>query len=139
MRNDLFSKHLEWAEGRRAFPYMDSVGKITIGVGRNLDDRGLSQLEIDLLKSNDMASAVEDASTLPYFAELDDVRQVVIADMVFNMGIKRFRGFINTNKALESHDYERAANEMVDSRWYRQTKRRAVRNVEMMRTGRWIE
>ena len=107
MNRQLFSDHLEWAEGRRPFPYEDSVGKVTIGVGRNLDDRGLSDKEIDTLKENDMQIAIHQASLLPYWNELDDVRKVVIADMVFNLGIRRFKGFVRTNEALEQHDYER--------------------------------
>lgn len=137
MRHDLFSEHLEWSEGRRAFPYEDTVDKLTIGVGRNLTDRGLSDDEINYLKENDMALAVQGAMTLPYFRDLDEVRQVVVADMVFNLGLRRWKGFVRANEALAERDYERAADEMVDSKWYRQTKRRAVRNVELMRTGVW--
>lgn len=137
MRRDLFSEHLEWAEGRRAYPYEDSVGKLTIGVGRNLEDRGLRPDEIDLMKKNDMAEAEREASGLPYWQKLGDIRRVVVADMVFNLGLSRFVGFVRTNEALAAGDYDRAAAEMIDSKWYRQTGRRAKRLVEVMRSGQW--
>lgn len=132
-----FSAHLSWAEGRRPYPYVDSVGKTSIGVGRNLDDKGLRECEIDFLLENDIAEALDEAEKLPYFNELDNVRQLIVADMVFNMGLPRFKGFIKTNKALEDGDYQLAAEEMKDSKWFRQTGRRAYRLVTAMKTGVW--
>lgn len=133
-----FAAHLEWAEDRRRFPYEDTVGKVTIGCGRNLDDVGLSDDEIDLMLRNDINRALADASRLPYWARLDDVRQIVVADMLFNLGAARFSGFVRTNAALAAGDYEMAADEMIDSKWYRQTGRRARRLVEAMRSGKWV-
>lgn len=135
---DTFKAHLEWAEDRRPFPYEDSVGKTTIGVGRNLDDRGLSDEEIDFLCMNDMRIAVDAAKSLVYWGELNEARRLVICDMIFNMGMRRFRGFVRTNAALRIHDYQWAADEMKDSRWYRQTGRRAQRLEAVMRSGEWL-
>lgn len=133
-----FRHHLILSEGRRKFPYEDTVGKTSIAVGRNLDDVGLSDDEIDLMLNNDMQRAIADAGTLPYYENLDEVRQMVICDLVFNMGLTRFRdGFIRTNQALIEGDYERAADELVDSKWYRQVGVRGRRNVAMMRTGEY--
>lgn len=134
-----FREHLEWAEGRVRFPYEDSVGKISIGVGRNLDDKGLSNQEIDFLLANDMADAVQDASTFSYFYRLCDTRQLVIADLCFNLGLAKFRKFVKTHAALERGDFEGAADELVDSRWYAQVGRRAKKLVRAMRTGEWRE
>jgi len=61
----------------------------------------------------------------------------VILDMVFNMGLKRFKGFVKTNWALEGGQYPRAAAEMYDSKWRRQTGRRADRLIKAMHTGEW--
>ena len=130
--------HLEWAEGRRQFPYEDTVGKTSIGVGRNLDDRGLRDDEIDLMLDNDIHEATEQASTLPYYRSLNGPRRMVVSDMIFNMGLSRFLSFIKTNRALSAHDYDAAADEMVDSKWYRQTGRRAALLVLIMRTGEYI-
>lgn len=138
MRLDWFSDHLEWAEGRRRFAYEDSVGVVTVGVGRNLEDVGLSDDEIDLLKSNDMQRAISDAQGLEYWDLLNDARKVVVADLCFNLGITRFKGFIRTNEALACGDWETAADELIDSKYYRQTGRRAKRNVNVMRTGEWV-
>ena len=132
-----FRDHLEWAEDRRQFPYEDSVGKLSIGVGRNLDDKGLRNDEIDLMLNNDIAEAIKECEKLAYFDGLDPVRQLVVADMVFNMGLPRFTGFVRTNKALLAKNYVKAAAEMVDSKWYRQTGRRAHRLVKAMHTGIW--
>lgn len=134
---DDLKKHLEWAEGRRKFPYEDIVGKLSIAVGRNLDDRGLRDDEIDLMLKNDMHEAASEAMKLPYFCKLNDARQLVIVDMIFNMGLPRFLGFVNTNAALEAGDFETAANEMIDSKWYRQTGRRAQVLAALMRSGEW--
>ena len=125
----------EWAEARRKFPYEDSVGKLTIGVGRNLEDRGLSEDEIDYLLSNDQKSAYEDAETFEWFKDLDPVRASIVVDMIFNMGLSRFSGFVKTIEALQRKDWMEAAKEMQDSRWFRQTGRRAVALVRAMATG----
>lgn len=132
---DEWSKHLDWAEGVRNFPYEDSVGKLTIGVGRNLDDVGLSGEEIRMLKKNDMQHVMRECLNLPYWDELNDARKMVVADMVFNLGMPRFKGFVYTNEALKRGDYIDAAAEMVDSKWYRQTGRRAIKLVDMMVSG----
>lgn len=132
---DLHKRFAEWAEDRRNFPYEDSVGRLTIGIGRNLEDNGLSNEEVDTLFFNDHENACRDAEQFEWFHGLDPIRRMVIIDMIFNMGISRFRGFINTIKALEAGDYRRAAMEMQDSRWYRQVGRRAKPLVRAMATG----
>lgn len=132
-----FWDHLEWAEGRRHMPYKDSVGKLTIGVGRNLDDRGLRDDEIDLMKTNDIDEVLQQAAKLPYWENLNWPRQLVIADMLFNLGLTRFNGFKKLQQAIIARDYDWAADEMIDSRWYRQTGRRARKLVDAMLTGEW--
>ena len=135
---EAFAEHLEWAEGRERYLYTDSVGKKSIGVGRNLDDKGLRDTEIDFLLENDIAEALDECEKLSYWRGLDSVRQLVVADMVFNMGLPRFGKFVNTNKALSAGEFEWAADEMVDSKWYKQTGRRAIKLVKAMRTGEWV-
>lgn len=125
----------EWAESRRKFPYEDSVGKLTIGIGRNLEDRGISDDEIDFLFNNDQQIVSKEVERLPYWEKLDAVRQMVVFDMVFNMGFRRFLGFVKTNEALARGDYRLAAAEMQDSKWFRQTGRRARALVNAMFTG----
>lgn len=138
MNTDAFERHLIWAEGRRSKPYRDTEGVLSIGVGRNLE-RGLSDDEIDYLLANDMRTAEQDAAMLGYWSRLDDARQLVVADLVFNLGLTKWLRFENANAALSAGDYEKAADEMVDSKWYGQVGRRAVKLVKAMRTGQWVE
>lgn len=126
---------LEQHEGRRARPYMDSVGKITIGVGRNLSDKGLSQAEIDALLEHDLDDVLIDLETFAWFAALDGVRQRVLADMRFNLGPSRFRGFKRMLRKVAEQDYVLAGAAMRDSLWYRQVRNRGVRLAQMMVTG----
>ena len=123
-------------EGVRSKPYKDTVGKITIGVGRNLDDKGLSDDEINMLLSNDIKDAMEDAVALvPSFWGLTENRQRVLVDMAFNLGRARLGKFVNTLAAVERGDYEAAAAGMMASKWARQVKGRAVTLSEMMKQG----
>jgi lysozyme len=131
-----FEEHLRWAEGVRSLPYKDSVGVLTIGVGRNLE-RGLSDDEIGYLLSNDVRDVLRDARTLSYWPQLNEARQLVVADLVFNLGLARWLKFAKANAALERDDYAAAADELVDSTWYRQVGRRAVKLVAAMRSGEW--
>jgi lysozyme len=124
-------------EGRRLFPYTDSVGKTTIGVGRNLDDVGISEEEARYLLDHDIDGAVADlTSSFPWFSALDDVRQRVMIDMRFNLGPTRFRGFKRMLRMMAEGNYVQAAASMRDSLWYRQVKGRGVRLVQMMLTGK---
>jgi len=132
-----FKSHLRWAEGVRRFPYTDTTGHVSIGVGRNLTDNGLSDDEIEYLLENDALAAIRDASTLPYWDSLSDTRKHIVADLVFNMGLSGWKGFRRANAALSRCDYVEAAREMQDSRWFRQTGRRAIKLVDAMITDSW--
>ncbi len=122
-------------EGVRLMPYSDSVGKLTIGCGRNLTDNGISQATCDQMLDEDIGRALDDLHTFAWFAELDEVRQRVLIDLVFNIGLPRLLGFRLMLAAVESGDYEEAAAQMLDSRWASQVQRRAIRLAAMMRTG----
>lgn len=134
-----WQRHLRWAEDTRKFPYLDSVNKITVGVGRNLTDVGLSQSEIQLLLDNDCARVLREAQQLPFWNLLSDGRKIVVADMLFNLGLSRFLKFEKMIAALELGLWDQAADEMKNSRWYHQVGRRAVRLVAAMRTGEWTD
>lgn len=123
-------------EGFRARPYKDTVGKLTVGYGRNLDDVGLSEQEAEILLANDIANVCSELDRhLPWWRNLSGVRQGVVLNMCFNMGIKKLLAFKNTLAAMERGDYEAAAQGMENSRWYGQVKGRAVRLVKEMRDG----
>src|SRR5690606_13081441 len=123
-------------EGVRLKPYRDTVGKLTIGVGRNLDDKGLRLHEAMALLENDMRDAEDDAAYLfRNFESLSDARKAVVVNMAFNMGrdvLRTFRRFI---AAVEACDWEKAAVEMLDSKWARQVGPRAERLASEMKKG----
>lgn len=122
-------------EAERCRPYVDSVGKITIGVGRNLSDVGLSHAEVMMLLDHDLEECVQDLRVFPWFAGLDAVRQRVVIDMRFNLGPARFRLFKRMIRCLGEGAFQRAAVEMRESKWYGQVGTRGVRLVQMMQTG----
>lgn len=124
-------------EGVRRFPYKDSVGKLTIGVGRNLDDVGIFEEEIELMLSNDVKAAFAKLQrSYSWFITLDEVRQGVLINMTFNMG--SLGQFPKMLACVESGDYSGAASEMLDSLWATQVGDRATRLSEQMKTGVWV-
>lgn len=140
MNRTRLSKQLEIDEGRRRRIYLDNASppRWTGGVGRNLSDRGFSDDEIDLMLSNDIDEAVRIAKGLvPAYDQLDDVRQEVVCNMAFNLGIVRLGGFKRFLAAVNRHDYQSAAIEMQDSAWYTQVGDRAKRLVQAMREGKF--
>ena len=123
-------------EGERLFPYKCTAGRLTIGVGRNLDDRGITAEESAYLLGNDIDDYWERLETeLPWILDLDPVRQRVLLDMAFNLGIGGLLGFRMTLAAIRGKEYERAAAMMLQSRWATQVGERAKRLSRMMFTG----
>ena len=126
-------------EGLRRLPYECSQGKMTIGVGRNIEDNGLRDDEIDLMLENDLKSSVAECNrNFSFFGALDEVRQDVLVNMCFNMGIGRLLGFRRMCAALERGDFDVAAREMMDSRWARQVKGRAKELAQQMKRGEYV-
>jgi len=121
-------------EGEKLKPYMDTMGLITIGVGRNLSDVGISREESRVLLAEDIDAVLHDLSRHAWYTNLDPVRQRVIADMRFNLG-HRIYGFKRMIRMLEAGDYMEASQSMRKSLWAQQVKSRATRLIQMMRTG----
>jgi len=123
-------------EGYRSKPYTDTVGKITIGVGYNLDDNGLPSKIIEELLDMTMTEAIKDAeSFIRNFDSLSDNRKAVLANMAFNLGLNRFKGFKRLRAAVETGQFDLAAQEMLNSHWARQVGKRATYLAEKMRAG----
>lgn len=147
MNFDLLTTLLTKDEGVRLTVYDDATGQAikpgshvighpTIGIGRALDTHGLTQREAAELLHNDMwAVSGEIYKRLPWVEQLDEVRQVVLASMAFQMGVDGLLGFHDTLQAVQAKAYTRAAQEMLSSHWAQQTPARAKRLAEMMRTG----
>jgi len=126
-------------EGLELKPYRCTAEKLTIGVGRNIEDRGITEDEARYLLKNDI-KIVEDEllEKKPVVAGLDAVRQRVLVDMGFNLGIPTLLKFQNMWAAIEEEDFETAAEEAMDSRWAKQVGRRAERLCQAMATGEWV-
>lgn len=123
-------------EGLRLKPYRDTVGILTIGVGRNLEASGITEKEAMFLLDNDIARVVGYCrEAFPWFNGLCDTRQNVVCSMVFNLGAAGFSKFQKMIAAIERKDFEAAANEMLCSRWSGQVGARATELSEMMRSG----
>jgi len=125
-------------ESLRLKPYRDTVGKLTIGVGRNLDDRGITEAEADLMLENDIADHHQKLlENLPWTGQLDEARLGVLIAMSFNMGENRLEGFHQTLSLVKTGNYGAAADEMLNSTWANQVGARAHRLALQMKTGEW--
>jgi len=125
-------------EGVSRWAYEDHLGYITVGVGRCLDPEiglGLSDKEIDYLLQNDIERCYKELECLSWFQDLDPIRQEALVNMVFNLGLTRFLQFKKTLAYMAEGRYSEAADEMLDSKWARQVKNRAIELSEMIRTG----
>jgi lysozyme len=123
-------------EGRKKFPYKDSNGKITIGLGRNLTDDGLSDDEIDYLFSNDKKKVIADLITVfPNWASITPNRQMVLFDMRYQCGLHGFLGFHDFIAAVRSEDWEQAGKELVDSELFRGFPNREQENLQNITKG----
>ena len=130
-------------EGTRATAYKDSMGWLTIGVGRLIDSRkpgsGLRPDEIDYLLRNDIADRMQALQkALPWFAKLDQARQGVLINMAFQLGTDGLLAFRQTLGLVRDGKYAEAAVQMLKSKWATsQTPERAHRLSQQMKTGEW--
>ena len=126
-------------EGLELKPYQCTADKTTIGVGRNLSDVGITDEEAKFLLLNDLQRIQKEVEHWTFMKSLAEPRQAVLLDMVFNMGISRFnpKTWIKTFTAIQNKDFEKAANEMLESKWSKQVGQRSIRLSQMMRKGVW--
>jgi len=136
-------------EGVRFRAYQDTKGIWTIGIGHNiqadptlmpqlaqLKDPGIDQARVDQLFAADLANAERQlTANLPWWTQLDDIRQDVLVNMTFNMGMTTLLQFKNTLASMQAGDYDAAANGMLASAWATQVGARAQRLAAQMRTG----
>ena len=136
MNKQAIIKYIQDNEGLMLKPYKCSSGKLTIGYGRNLDDVGISKSEACMLLSNDLCRAIAQVQNkIPFFEELSDNRQMVLIDLCFNLGINGLLGFKNMLTALESGNYQKAAIELMNSRYATQVGIRAEKNRDYLLNG----
>jgi lysozyme len=123
-------------EGYRTMPYTDTVGKLTIGVGRNLTDRGLSKEEVYFLLANDIKRACGEIDLyFPWVWKMTENRQRVMIELTFAMGITKIRGFKRMLLAAASGHYADAAIELLNSRWAEQVGERAHALAQLLELG----
>jgi len=114
-------------EGLKLKPYKCTAGKITIGVGRNIEDIGITEDEARALLDNDILRVAQELDNgLPWWRDLSDVRQRVLLDMAFNLGTPTLMKFKNTLGLIEAGDFVGASEEMLRSRWAEQVGQRAL-------------
>lgn len=138
--NELAKHLIKQHEGLRLEPYMCPAGKLTIGYGRNLEDNGISKEAAEFLLDEDLQIAENEIKILCIrngvdYNNLDEVRQAVLLDMIFNLGMARLGYFKKMFRALSEGDYYKASAEMLDSLWAAQVKSRAIKLAQMMKDG----
>lgn len=140
MTQDEFDRELEQQlithEDLRLKPYRCTAEKLTIGVGRNLDDNGISKAEaMTMLRNDILAVRFSLEKVLPCFLALSPRRRMALIDMCFNLGLPRFLQFKQMLAAVVAGDFNRAAEEMLASAWANQVGQRARTLATMMREG----
>lgn len=136
MNKQRLVEQLERHEGLKLHPYKCTAGKTTIGIGRNLIDKGISPEEARVMLNNDINEFKREIeSKLPIYNALDDARQNVILNMAFNLGVNGLLTFRNMINCISLQDYSGAANEMLNSKWAKQVGKRANELAEQMLTG----
>jgi lysozyme len=153
------TKQLRIDEGVSYKVYRCPAGFDTVGVGRNLEALGLtdqelkylgmesmdeiyetelSDADVEYLLSNDIDRVVDEINdNFEWFAGLNDVRKEVVVNMVFNLGLPRFKQFKKMIAAIKDGDFDRASREGMDSRWYTQVGDRGPRLMVALLTGQW--
>lgn len=134
MRIGIIEKQLLKHEGLRLKPYHCPANKLTIGIGRNLEDRGITEQEAKFLLINDISSIHEKLNyILPFYKDLDDSRQEVLINMAFNLGVAGLLKFKKTLGFIQYTLFKEASQEMLDSRWARQVGNRAIELSNLMK------
>lgn len=118
----------------RHMPYQDTVGKWTIGYGRNISDCGISEEEAQLLLANDIKQCEEQLDhNLPWWREKPEAVQFVMLDMTFNMGITIFLTFVRTLELLKDNKFIAVADNLTRTKWYKQVGIRGVEDEQLLR------
>lgn len=124
-------------EGLKLKPYRCTAGKLTIGIGRNLDDNGITEAEARMMLTYDIEVARSKLLKYEWFTNLNEPRRDAVINMVFNLGMPRFLGFKRTIGYLKLEDYENAAIEMMNSKWADQVGDRAIELAAIILTGKY--
>ena len=136
MDRERLIEELKRDEGVELKAYQDTEGIWAIGIGRNLQDVGVSMEEAEYMLANDIDVAVGELQrTFDWFEGLSDARQRVCINMCFNLGLTRLLGFKKFLAAMAAGDWETAGVEMLDSKWSRQVGARSTRLKDLLLEG----
>ena len=144
---------LKYHEGCVLFPYKDTRGYLTIGIGRCIEKNpftvdelkvigdwkhGITREMAHMLCRNDIDRCISDLrKKVEFFDKLDKERQYVLIDLCFNMGIKGLLKFKNMLLALGTGNWNKAADELLNSKYALQVGKRAIRLASTIRNGRF--
>ena len=132
---EITMRDLKRDEGFRSKPYKDTVGKLTIGYGRNLDDVGIFEREAEELLRHDVIAANKELSGFLWYSDLTFSRKRAVINMMFNLGYTKFKKFKKMIEAFKNKNYNLAADEALDSKWAKQVGARAERIADLIRRG----
>ena len=122
-------------EGLKLKPYICPAGKLSIGVGRNIEDNGISKDEAMYLLENDIKRCEKELREIfPKYDELPENVKIGLIDMIFNMGKPKFLTFKKMIRAIKERDFKKAAKEAKNSRWCEQVKSRCEDVYELLRS-----
>jgi lysozyme len=133
---DNLKQQLTNHEGFRAKPYKCPAGKLTIGVGRNIEDNGISVEEAEFMLENDIKRCIEELRDI--FKDFDtfgENQKMALIDFIFNIGKTTFLKFRKTISAIKKQDWEEASKEMINSLWYKQVRNRGKFITEQIKKG----
>lgn len=119
-------------EGFKPYAYKDTLGYLTIGYGRCIDEkikRGISKEEAEFLLKNDVLHTESILNDFYFFKKLDKIRKDVIIELVFNLGLDGFLKFEKTIEFIKNKQLEMAGNELLNSIWAKQVKEKRANNI----------
>jgi len=134
----VLAERIKGHEGYSNEVYRDTLGNLTVGYGHLLSEGSVVPDHVcHLLFDYDLAMAISDFMRLPKSTidHLNKARRSVIVEMIFNMGLPKVLQFVKMWEAIKSNDFNKAADEMLDSNWARQVKSRALVLANIMRSG----
>jgi len=133
---DMLTRH----EGKRNSLYRCPSGKLTIGIGHNIEDNGLSDDVILMILHEDVANAARDLYRIfPEFYKIGHGRRAALIDMMFCLGLPAFRTFRRMITAIQAEDWQKAADEALKSKWAHQVGDRATEIAHMIRNNTYME
>lgn len=130
------TEKLKYEEGCELMPYKDTLNKLTIGIGRCLDERGITMEEAEFLLKTDISIVMTELNdSFPWWSNLSEKRQLIMCDLVFNLGMPKLKKFVKFLAAMEEEHWLNAHDELLDSNYADQVPNRAKRNAQTILKG----